>query len=165
MQETWVQPWVGWSSGEGKSYPLQLGWQKMRWLDGITDSMDMSLSKLWEWCWTGKSACCSPRGCKESDMTEQLNWTELNPLQYSGLENTTACVVHGVTKSQTCPSNIYFHFFTGNREDIAGEHMFWWHSCCRDLGGAIPFELYALETPLSHSMNNIIILEILALTD
>ena len=37
------------------------GLQRMRLLDGITDSMDMSLSKLWE------LVCCSPRGCKESD--------------------------------------------------------------------------------------------------
>ena len=50
------------------------GWQRTRWLDGITDSMDMSLSKLQE---TVK--VCSPLGCKESDMTEWLNnnnkWT------------------------------------------------------------------------------------------
>jgi len=47
----------------------------MRWLDGITDSMDMSLSKLWETVnWrTGKLACCSPWGHKESDTTEQVN--------------------------------------------------------------------------------------------
>ena len=47
------------------------GWQRMRWLDGITDLMDMGLGGLWE------LVCCSSWGCKELDMTEQLNWTEL----------------------------------------------------------------------------------------
>ena len=49
----------------------------MRWLDGITDSMDMSLSKLWELVmdretWRdgqGNLACCSLWGREESDMT------------------------------------------------------------------------------------------------
>ena len=50
------------------------GRQRMRWLDGITDSIDVSLSRLWELvCGQGSLACCSPWGCKESDMTEQLN--------------------------------------------------------------------------------------------
>jgi len=65
------------------------GRQKMRWLDGITYSMDMSLSKLWElvmdrqaWCLpaSGVFRClpgCSPWGRKESDTTERQNWTEL----------------------------------------------------------------------------------------
>ena len=42
----------------------------MRWLDGITDSMDMSLSKL---DGQGGLACCSPWGRKESDTNERLN--------------------------------------------------------------------------------------------
>ena len=54
------------------------GWQRMRWLDGITDSMGMNLSKLQELDGQGGLACCSLWGCKELDTTEHLNWTELN---------------------------------------------------------------------------------------
>ena len=49
------------------------GRQRMRWLDGITDLMDMSLGKLGQ----GGLACCNSWGRKESDTTEWLNWTEM----------------------------------------------------------------------------------------
>ena len=50
------------------------GRQRVRRLDGITDSMDMSLSKLWEMVKDRKAwLCCSLWGCKESDMIERLN--------------------------------------------------------------------------------------------
>ena len=52
------------------------GWQRMRWLDGITDSVDMSLGKLWVGDGQGGLACWSPRGCKELDTTEWMNWME-----------------------------------------------------------------------------------------
>ena len=52
------------------------GQQRMRWLDGITDSMDMSLSKLLGvGDGQGSLACCCPWAHKESDVTERLKWT------------------------------------------------------------------------------------------
>ena len=53
---------------EGKN---RKGQQRMRWLDSITYSMDMNLSKLWNIWRTGPGLVCySPWGCKELDMTE-----------------------------------------------------------------------------------------------
>ena len=49
------------------------GPRKMRWLDSITDSMDMNLSKFWEIMKdTIHLVCYNPWGCKELDMTERL---------------------------------------------------------------------------------------------
>ena len=50
------------------------GRQRMRWLGGITDSMDVSLSELQELVdGQGGLACCDSWGCRELDTTEQLN--------------------------------------------------------------------------------------------
>ena len=53
---------------EGRS---RKGRQRMRWLDGITDTMDMSLSRTGDK--QGSLVCCSPWGHKVLDMIEQLN--------------------------------------------------------------------------------------------
>ena len=96
-------PGLGRSAGEGTGYPLQYSWAS---LEAQLVKNAPAMRETW---------------------VQSLGWEDplkkgkaTYPFQYSGLENSMDCIVHGVTKSQTRLSDFHFHYH-GSREIILWE--------------------------------------------
>ena len=77
------------------------GWQRMRWLYGITDSMDMIWVNSRSWWWTGRPGVLRCMGSQRvgRDWVTELNWTELKPKKNSALlQNCSGWASVGVLK-------------------------------------------------------------------
>ena len=110
-----VKSWlIGKDTGAGKDWRQEeRGRQRMRWLDGITDSMDMGLGRLQPLMMDRKAWNAVVHGVTKSQTQKQHNWTELNYFRPALLSQTTWFPIPtlSLTMSVTLGKLIYLLFF------------------------------------------------------
>ena len=87
------------------------GWQRMRWLDGITDMMDMSLSGSKSWWWTGKAGVLQSMGSQRvgHDWAIELNWTIIQ-----------SCVLSSAIRRRG-EKTVMYHFFIFSKKILSSD--------------------------------------------